>query len=81
VAEALETVHAAGYVHGRLTPGDIVQVSGLVKIGGAGLYRDLDVDAARRAWANASRYLAPEVIGPGQATPVSDVYSLAVILA
>jgi serine/threonine protein kinase len=81
LCEGLEAAHAAGFVHGRLVPADIVDVSGQIKISGIGLYRGLDPARVAERWGESFRYLAPEVIASGAATPRSDVYSLAAILA
>ncbi len=81
VAGALEAAHAAGHVHGRLVPSDVAQVAGLLKVGGAGLYRDVDPRIAAECWRAHERYLSPEVRGGAIATPSSDVYSLGRLIA
>jgi len=81
LCEALEAGHAAGYVHGRLVPADVVEVSGQIKVSGIGLLRGLDPVLVAERWGDLRRYLAPEVLDSGAATPRSDVYSMAAILA
>ncbi|MCG8418863.1 MAG: protein kinase [Proteobacteria bacterium] len=81
IAEALEAAHAAGKVHSRLAPSDVVDVGGAIKVRGAGLYSDLDPTAARRYFRETSRYLAPEIKSGDRATPAADVYSLGAIFA
>ncbi|MEM9491593.1 MAG: hypothetical protein AAGC55_20780, partial [Myxococcota bacterium] len=80
-AQALAAVHAAGRVHGRLTPGDIVLSEGRLRVRAAGLYRDLDHQAARPFFRDYGRYLAPEVRSGDRATRAADIYSLAAIMA
>lgn len=80
MAEALDAAHKLGHVHGWMVPWDIVQVAGQIKIGGVGLYRDVDMIAARGCWRDWERYVAPEVREAGLATPASDVYSMSAIL-
>jgi serine/threonine-protein kinase len=81
LCEGLEAGHSAGYVHGRLVPSDIVEVAGQIKISGIGLYRGLDPILVSERWGDLRRYLAPEVLESGAATPRSDVYSMGAILA
>ena len=81
LCEALEAGHAAGYVHGRLVPADVVEVAGQIKVSGIGLLRGLDPVLVAQRWGDLRRYLAPEVLDSGAATPRSDVYSMAAILA
>lgn len=71
---------AEGLVHGRMTPTDVVVVAGTIKLGGLGLFADLDPAIAARKWSDYSRYLAPEVLSRGTTSPRADVYSLAAIL-
>jgi hypothetical protein len=81
LTEGLEAGHAAGYVHGRLVPADIVDVAGHIKVSGIGLYRGLDPVLVADRWGDLRRYLAPEVLESGAASPRSDVYSMGAILA
>lgn len=79
VGRALAALHAAGVVHGRLTPDDLVVAGGAFKLGGGGVWRDVDPAAATRAWARWEHYLAPEVRRHQLATEASDVWSVAMI--
>ncbi len=81
VSDALVAAHAAGHVHGHLIPSDVVHVAGLIKVGGAGLYRHVNPTAARAAFISHERFIAPEVLAGGEVTAASDVYSLAALLA
>jgi hypothetical protein len=81
LCEGLEAGHAAGYVHGRLVPADVVDVAGHIKVSGIGLYRGLDPVLVADRWGDLRRYLAPEVLESGAATPRSDVYSMGAVLA
>ncbi|HEU5056935.1 MAG TPA: protein kinase [Kofleriaceae bacterium] len=81
LTEGLEAGHGAGHVHGRLVPADIVDVAGHIKISGIGLYRGLDPVLVAERWGDLRRYLAPEVLESGAATPRSDVFSMGAILA
>ena len=69
-----------GLVHGRLVPEDIVTVSGLLKVGGIGLWHCAG-DAAMEVWGGAARYVAPEAWSAQRLGPKADVFSAAVILA
>jgi serine/threonine-protein kinase len=81
VVAALEAAHEAGHIHGHLVPSDIVHVAGLIKVGGAGLYRGIDATAARGCFIRAERFIAPEVLSGSAPSPAADVYSLAALLA
>ncbi len=80
LAEGLEALHAAEIIHGHLVPVDVVEVAGVVKLSGAGLYRDIDPALAAERWGEAGRYLAPEVLETGRGDRRADVYSMAAIL-
>lgn len=77
LSAALSAVHAAELVHGRLTPRDVAVVAGRIKIAGAGLFSGIDA----AVFAGDGRYLAPEVIAGRPATPRSDVYGMAAVIA
>ena len=80
LAEGLEALHTEGIVHGHLVPVDVVEVAGVVKLSGAGLYGGIDPGLAAERWGAAGRYLAPEVLETGGGDPRADVYSMAAIL-
>jgi hypothetical protein len=80
LCEALSRAHESGFVHGRLVPDDVVTVSGLLKIGGIGLWHNAS-DAARRVWGASARYVAPEAWEEAGVGPRADVFSAAAILA
>lgn len=83
VCDALEAAHRAGYVHGNLTPRDILlTLEGEVKVSD---FRASDAPSAAPAGEPApspdsATYLSPEQAMGRRATPASDVYSVAVIL-
>jgi non-specific serine/threonine protein kinase len=81
VTRGLAALHRQGLVHGRLAPSDIVSVGGNLKLGGGGLWRDVDPVAALRAWTDArcDAHLAPEVRRYQAPTEASDVWSIASI--
>lgn len=84
VLEALGAAHASGILHRDVKPGNVL-------VGGDHLWKVADFGIAK--WANAEvtiartgellgspSYLAPERIGGSPASPVSDLYSLGVLL-
>lgn len=77
---ALEAAHGAGLHHGWLTPADVVEVAGQVKLCGTGLFASMDSKAALARFGNDRRYLAPEVVAGRPASAESDWYSLGVLL-
>lgn len=83
VANALDAAHKVHCIHGRLVPSDIVHVSGLIKVGGVGLWNDIDPRAGQACWKKQERFLAPEVRRGGQAhaSVAADVYSVARLVA
>ena len=80
LAEGLEALHTEGIVHGHLVPVDVVEVAGVIKLSGAGLYGGVDPGLAAERWGAAGRYLAPEVLETGRGDARADVYSMAAIL-
>lgn len=77
---AVQGAHDAGKLHGFLTPSDIVEVAGQVKLCGVGLFTFLQPNKAVALWDGEARYLAPE-LAEGIAPSLSaDWYSVGVIL-
>lgn len=76
LAHALAELHAAGEVHGRLDPDEVlISYEGEVRLGDAGLHRLAGLEAEP---APASPYARPSAVG-GVPTAADDVYALALI--
>jgi serine/threonine-protein kinase len=84
LAETLARIHAKGWIHRDVKPGNI-----FVTFGGRTKLMDFGIAHRRRDWPERTTafvlgtpgYMAPEqVLNPGQATETNDVYSLAVTL-
>ncbi len=81
LCRALSAVHTAGLVHRDVkAPNVMREVTGRVVLGDFGTGLDLDDEAAGPTLAGTPVYLAPEVFKREPATPLSDVYSLGVLL-
>ncbi len=78
VAGALGALHDAGFVHGRLAPASVVAVGGALKVGGGGLWRDVEPAAAARAWRD-DPHLAPERRRGAASSASADVWTMASI--
>jgi TonB family protein len=72
-AKALQTLHRAGFVHGRMKPSNIMAVGEMLKISTDGLNRNGDRGRTT------SIYDAPEVTSTG-VSPAADVWSLGATL-
>ncbi len=80
LARALAALHAAGWVHGDVTPSNVI-------VDDAGEAKLIDLGLAQRAGerraevAGKPGYVAPEAVLPGPARPAEDVYGLGVVIA
>ncbi|MGW5925427.1 WD40 repeat domain-containing serine/threonine protein kinase [Streptomyces anulatus] len=81
VAEALETIHAAGVIHRDLKPSNIVLTSDGPKVIDFGIARAADVTAvtATGMRAGTPSYMAPEYIRGQQVTEAGDVFALGLV--
>ncbi|MDH6710190.1 WD40 repeat protein [Kitasatospora sp. MAA19] len=82
LAEALARVHAAGLLHGGLTPGDVILADDGPRLTDFALARLWDAAHPSRTVAAAPGgvYLAPEQVRTGAAVAASDVFSLGAVL-
>lgn len=85
VLEALETVHAAGYVHGDVKPANVLlDQAGDVKLGDFGTARlsarDPEVTRSLGAGPGTLTVMAPEQVAGGTARPASDTYAAGALL-
>mgnify|MGYP003632359716 CR=1 FL=1 len=80
LANALQAGHDKGLVHGWLSPADVVEVAGQVKLCGLGLLAKLDAKWVIPHWGDTTRYVAPEMLDGGGPTRMSDWYSLGAVL-
>ncbi|MFK4542559.1 serine/threonine protein kinase/WD40 repeat protein [Streptomyces tendae] len=81
VAEALETIHAAGVIHRDLKPSNIVLTADGPKVIDFGIARAADVTAltATGMRAGTPSYMAPEYIRGQQVTEAGDVFALGLV--
>lgn len=81
VAEALESIHAAGVIHRDLKPSNVILTGEGPKVIDFGIARAADVTSVTRtgAWPGTPGYLAPEHIRGGTITPEADVFALGVL--
>ncbi|MER7761692.1 protein kinase [Streptomyces sp. NPDC097619] len=82
LAEALAGVHAAGLLHGGLTPGDVILADDGPRLTDFALARLWDSVHPSRTVAAApgGTFLAPEQVRVGTASPASDVFALGGVL-
>lgn len=83
LAEALTAVHAAGLLHGSLTPGDVILADDGPRLTDFAIARLWDAAHPSRTVGAAPGgvFLAPEQVRTGAAVPASDVFSLGAVLA
>ncbi|MEU8731923.1 serine/threonine-protein kinase [Streptomyces tendae] len=81
VAEALETIHAAGVIHRDLKPSNIVLTADGPKVIDFGIARAADVTAltATGMRAGTPAYMAPEYIRGQEVTEAGDVFALGLV--
>jgi serine/threonine protein kinase len=82
ICDAMGAAHRAGYVHGHLTPRNVLlSTDGQVKVSDLRAWEAapaVATETARSAYL--ALYLSPEQLMGRRATPASDVYSAAIIL-
>lgn len=82
LAEALSTAHAAGIVHGDLTPSNVVLAADGPRLTGFGISRAVDRSRAPGAdmLTGTPGYMSPEQVEGLDVGPASDIFSLGAIL-
>jgi serine/threonine-protein kinase len=83
LAEALDAVHAAGLLHGEITPGRIrIDAGGAPRLDALGVARRASADSGIAGVRLADiGYASPELRGGRRMTGASDVYALTAVLA
>ncbi|HVK76242.1 MAG TPA: SUMF1/EgtB/PvdO family nonheme iron enzyme [Kofleriaceae bacterium] len=76
-AGALAAAHQAGFAHGRFGPADLVVVDGRMRVGGVGLWAEVELAAAAAAWRGHEHLIAPEVRAGQAPGAAADVWSVA----
>jgi hypothetical protein len=78
IAEALQAIHAAGIVHRDLKPSNVILAADGPRVIDFGIARAVASPALTRSgsWVGTARFMAPEQVRSGPATPAADVFSL-----
>jgi serine/threonine protein kinase len=78
IAEALQAIHAAGIVHRDLKPSNVILGADGPRVIDFGIARAVAAPALTRSgsWVGTARFMAPEQVRSGPATPAADVFSL-----
>jgi serine/threonine-protein kinase len=82
VADALQYTHDRGFVHGDVSPGNVVirEYDGTAKLADFGLAQGLDAcPTGPQDVAGTLAYMAPELLDGAAPSPRSDLYSLAAV--
>jgi phosphate ABC transporter phosphate-binding protein len=81
VAEALESIHAAGVIHRDLKPSNVILAEDGPKVIDFGIARAADVTSVTRTGMapGTPAYMAPEHIRGTELTPAADVFALGVL--
>lgn len=79
MATALHALHHAGYVHGDISPSNVLlDDTGEIRLCDFGLAEKQG--AKRSAIAGKPGYIAPEAVRPVESNPAEDIYSLGVVI-
>jgi len=78
IAEALQAIHSAGIVHRDLKPSNVILATDGPRVIDFGIARAVAAPALTRSgsWVGTARFMAPEQVRSGPATPAADVFSL-----
>lgn len=81
VAEALQSIHAAGVIHRDLKPGNVLLAADGPKVIDFGIARAADATplTGSDVRIGTPSYMAPEQVTGGSATPATDVFALGLI--
>ncbi|MBL4637009.1 MAG: hypothetical protein JKY56_24360, partial [Kofleriaceae bacterium] len=82
LSAGIEAAYQQGFYHAWLSPADLVEVSGQVKVAGIGLFAGLQSSRVLRHWleevpSEELRYIAPEILAGDDGSPASDIYAMA----
>jgi len=77
VLDVLAYIHGKGFVHGHITPSNIMAVGDQIKVSGDGL---CGAGESSRVLGATSGYVAPEIADGGGMSAAADVYSLGMTL-